>query len=117
MRTLAVLLLLALTLGAQDSLTIFPLNDIAGTGSPVNLASSGAARWCQLVAPAGNASVVRWGDSTITTSRGSIIAAGGGQFVPPMVGTNPPGGSAIFQLANVYVLVQIGDSLSATCGR
>ena len=117
MRTLVLLLLLAALVGAQDSLTIYPITDISGTGSAVHLSSSGAARWCQLVAPAGNAAVVRWGDSSITTSRGAIIAAGAGQFIPPMVGTNPPGGSALFQLANVYVLVQSGDKISITCGR
>ena len=117
MKTIAILLFLAILATAQAPLVLFTVPDISGTGSAVQLAATGTARWCQLVAPAGNTSVVRWGDSAITTSRGSIIAAGAGQFIPPMVGPNPGGGSGVFSLSTVYVLVQSGDKITATCGR
>ena len=112
-----ILLFLAIIATAQTPLVLFTVPDISGTGSAVQLAATGTARWCQLVAPAGNTYVVRWGDSVITTSRGSIIAAGAGQFIPPMVGPNPGGGSGVFSLSTIYVLVQSGDKITATCGR
>lgn len=108
--------LLALLLPAQQSITFLSIPDISGTGVAVPLASSGTVRACQLVAPSGNASVVRWGDSLISSTRGSKIAAGGGQYVPNNASyTSAPGAGTVFQLNTLYVLVQSGDSLSATC--
>jgi hypothetical protein len=34
-----------------------------------------------------------------------------------MVGPNPGGGSGVFSLSTIYVLVQSGDKITATCGR
>jgi hypothetical protein len=117
MKTIAILLFLAIIATAQAPLILFTVPDVSGTGSVVQLAATGTARWCQLVAPAGNTSVVRWGDSAITSSRGSIITPAGAQFIPPTVGTAPAGGSVPFQLSSLYVLVQSGDTLAVTCGR
>ncbi len=101
----------------QTQITWITIPDISGTSSPVALASSGTALFCQLLAPSANSNAVLWGDSNISTSRGSQIAPGGGQFIPPGMATGQSGGLThyFFNLATTYVLVQSGDKLSATC--
>ena len=115
MKTFFLLVCLAVLAMAQSQLTFFTIPDVSMTGSAVQLSATGTARVCQLVAPAGNAAVLRWGDSLVTTSRGSIIAAGGGQMVPP----TPTGGqpSVVFQLNTVYLIGTNGDKITATCWR
>ena len=109
------LLLLACLAIPQTLISIFSLPDISGTGSAVVLSSSGTlVRWCQLVAPSTNSSNVVWGDSAITSSQGAIIAAGGGQFLPP----GPVTGSGYqFYTNQLYVLVQSGDKVKISCAK
>lgn len=118
LRFLCIFLLLALSAIPQQQLTWFSLPDIAGSGSAVAL-GSGTARLCQLVAPPTNTNAVRWGDSAITSSQGSYMAPGSGQFLPPGPGVGQSGGTTyfIFQLSSVFVLVQSGDKITATCAR
>lgn len=101
----------------QQLITPFSLPDITGTGSAVVLSTSGTARFCQLVAPSTNTNVIRWGDSAITSSRGSEMAPNSGQFIPPGPATGNSGTltNYYFNLNTVYVLVQSGDSLTVTC--
>lgn len=91
--------------------------DITGTGAAQALTGPANARWVQLVAPAGNASVVRWGDSLVSSSRGAIIAAGGGQMLAP-IGTAAGGSpqSTLYDLTRIYVLVAVGDKITVTWG-
>lgn len=118
-RVTLLLLLFATLAVPQQSLSLFTLPDITGAGSAVQLATSGTASWCQMVAPLANGSVVRWGDASISSSRGAIIPAGYGQFMPPGPGNggNSPGAGYVFQLSSLYVLVQSGDKLTVTCAR
>jgi hypothetical protein len=119
MRCLCLLLLLATSAIPQQLISIFSLPDISGTGSVVQLSSTQTAvHWCQLVAPSTNSNSVRWGDSAITSSRGSQMAPGSGQFIPPgpTTSVNPPGGYVFYTTA-VWVLVQSGDTLSASCAK
>ena len=117
--TAAVVLLILLlvtptqTAEAQGVLTWFSVPNISGTGSPVVLSSATTARMCQLVAPSTNTAGIQWGDSAITTTRGATIYPGGGQFLPPG-GVGQP---YAMNPSATYVLVQSGDTLTATCAK
>lgn len=108
-------LVLIASLCAQINLKTQP--DIAGTGAAQALVGPANARWVQLVAPSGNVSVVRWGGSLVTSSRGAIIAPGGGQMLPAFApATGGSSQSTLYDLTRIFVLVQIGDSLTVTWG-
>ncbi len=79
--------------------------DITGAAATVAIAAVGGAEWVQINAPTGNASVVRWGDASTTSTRGGIIAAGGAQFLPKIPGRT-------YQLPNIYVYVAMSDKVS-----
>jgi hypothetical protein len=115
MKLRSILLVLFLSIAsAQGLLAPVSIPDISGTGSAVAIAASGTVvRFCQLVSPSTNTNNVRWGDSAITTSRGSIIAPGGGQFIPP----GGVGSPYTIDLGHWYVLVQSGDHLTETCAK
>jgi hypothetical protein len=85
-----------------------PNDDIAGDGTP-HAIGTGAAKWIQIVAPSTNVSAVRWGDSSISNTRGGTIAPGGGQMLPfrPMT-------SDRYDLSQVYYRVAVGDKVSIT---
>jgi hypothetical protein len=69
---------------------------------PISTVSTNV-RWVQLVTPSGNAANVLWGSCAVTSStNGSIIPAGAGQFLPP----TPQGG---YDLAQVCVYVAMSD--------
>ena len=86
--------------------------DIAGSNAAVTL-GSGQYRMCQLVAPTGNSNVIRWGDSNTGTSRGALIAAGGGMLLPV-----PAQGSPFYiDLGATYVYISTGDKLTLTCAQ
>ena len=86
------------------------VTDISGTGSAVQLASSGACLWLQIYAPSTNTNPVRFGDANISTSRGSMIEKGYGEFTPSFPG------SKTYEMATSYVLVQSGDKATVLCG-
>lgn len=93
--------------------------DLTGDGSVHPLSStSTTARWIQLVAPSGNSAVVRWGDANISTTRGAVIAPGGGQLIPPFAPAT--GGSSIstlYNLSKIYYLAANSDKLTVTWGQ
>ena len=102
------------TVSAQGVLVWFSLSDVAGNSAAQALSATGqTARTCQLTAPLTNAANVRWGDSAITASRGSLIAPGGGQFLPP----GGVGSAYTIDLTTTYVYVVTGDKLSVTCAK
>lgn len=108
MRLLLLILLVVALLPATTS--IVTIADISGDGA-AHAIGTGGAQWIQFIAPSGNSSVVRVGDSSITTSRGVPVAAGGGMFMP----TIPPKSDSIdrsYDLSTIYYLVQSGDKLS-----
>jgi hypothetical protein len=83
---------------------------ISCSSATVRLSTSSiSARWVQMVAPAGNSAVVRWGDNTTSTSLGTTIAAGGGQFLPP-------GQNVGYSLNLIYVYCTSGDTLNVVWG-
>jgi len=107
---LAVRLIHPPEVSAQGTQHFRTITDISGTGSAVQLASSGACLWLQIYAPSTNTNPVRFGDSNISTTRGSMIEKGYGEFTPAFQG------SKTYELATSYVLVQSGDKATVLCG-
>jgi hypothetical protein len=101
----------AVVLYAQPGTGAFSsVPDITGTGATVQIATSGQARWCQLQSPGTNSSTdIRWGDSNVGASRGSGIAAGGGQMVPFQ--------TQLYSLSALYAYIPNGDKLRVSCGQ
>jgi len=107
MKKLILIVFAALACMAQSTSSLATLPDITGTGAAVALASSHTyAHWVQITAPAGNGAAVYWGDANVSTSRGSVIAAGGGQFLPAS--------GPVYDLSTVYVYVATGDKVKVT---
>lgn len=108
LKRLSLFFLLALICFAQQSSTLTTIPDLSMTGSAVPLTSGHTyVHWCQFVAPSGNAAVIRWGDSTVSSSRGSSIAAGAGQSIPSS--------GPVYDLSTIYFLGTSGDKIQATC--
>lgn len=102
------ILLLVLCVLAQPGINT--LADISGSSSPVALGTSSQnALWIQCIAPSTNTNAVRFGDSTVSSTRGLPIAPGGGYNTPAMQGRG-------YSLANTYVYVATGDKLSCAYG-
>lgn len=102
---------------AQGGATLQPitLGDITGAGAAAQIsATTLIVRGFQIVTPAGNSAVVRCGDSNVSTSRGSIIAAGGGQFWGPQIGTGSVPPYATYDLSRWYCYIGSGDKISIT---
>lgn len=92
--------------------------DVSGSSTAVQIATSGTARWIQVIAPAANSNVVRCGDSTVTATRGLPIAAGGGFMFP----TIPPDtrqavNQHYYSLSTVYCFISSGDKASFAWGN
>jgi hypothetical protein len=96
--------------GASQTVT---LPDITGTGANVCLATSGTARWIQIIAPSGNSAVVRLGYGA-TSSRGAAIAAGGGFFFPPLTRQDLAPVQNVYALAETCMYIANGDSVTVT---
>jgi len=87
-----------------------PGGDITGTGATVQIASSGSARWVQIIADSTNSAVVRTDqDSSVSATVGLKIPAGGGFLYPPQ-GQN-------YRLAGIYVYIANGDKISVIWGN
>lgn len=91
--------------------------DVTGDGSAHAVATSGTARWIQFIADPANGAAVRIGDSNITTSRGSRVAAGGGLLWPPVSCGTANAENCKYVLAQVFYLAQTGDKISITWGQ
>ena len=118
LKRITVITFLFAALILSQTVKVQSTTDLVGNGTALQLSSTATtARWVQLVAPTGNAAVVRWGDNTISATRGAVIAAGGGQYLAPYVQT--PGGTVptMYDLSNIYYLAQSGDKLTITWGQ
>jgi hypothetical protein len=102
---LAVLLIAFAVVGGAQA-TFITVTDITGDSATHPLATSGNARWVQIIAGSGNGSVVRVGDSSTSATRGLPLAPGGGLFLPVL-----PGGLN-YKLSAIYYYAVSGDSLS-----
>jgi hypothetical protein len=107
---LLTLVLAGLVFG-QNFIVPTTLPDITGDGAVHAIASTGSARWIIFAALSTNSSVIRLGDSNITTSRGVPV---------------PPGQSfSVFESTSTFrhslagwdYLIQSGDKLSITYGQ
>jgi hypothetical protein len=97
---------------AQSGVAIQPFTypDITGAASTTQLSTTLGCASVQMIAPAANSASVRWGDASTSATRGGVIAAGGGQYLPP-------NGSNYYPLASLYVYVGSGDKLQFVCFR
>lgn len=102
----AALLLVAFSCFADLAPTT--LADITGDGAAHKFATSGRAKWVQIIALSSNGSAVRIGDSNAGVSRGMPVAAGGGLLLP--VQTN----NQMYDLSAWYYYVANGDKVSIT---
>ena len=92
--------------------------DITGSGAKVQLATSGTARWIQLTTLAANSAVVRVGDSNVSASQGMAIAAGSGQFLPPLpISSSGDPAAALYQLSTIYLYIGNSDVGTVTAGN
>jgi hypothetical protein len=91
--------------------------DISGSSATVQVATSGSARWVQFIAPAANMNAVRYGDSMTSATRGGLIAAGGGQMLPPLPQNRSGDAASLYNLATIYVYVVTGDKVTVVWGQ
>lgn len=108
-RLAALLALLALTAAATD---LFPLADISGASSTTYIAQNSqlCVQYIQIVAGSSNASAVRFGTGSITSSFGLAIAAGAGYNTPVVTGQCYP-------LASYKIYVASGDKAYVAYGN
>jgi len=100
------------TAHGQSGVAIQPFTypDITGAGSTTQLSTTLGCASLQMLAPSGNGASVRWGDASTSATRGGVIAAGGGQYLPP-------NGSNYYPLSSLYVYIANGDKLQFVCFR
>ncbi len=112
MRTKLLLLLLLLVCAFPAKPTLHPIAEITGTGAAVAISTDSSSRpaWVQVIAPAGNSAVVRFGDSTTSATMGLPIAAGGGYNTPVC-------SSCVYTLSTLYVYVANGDKADVAWGN
>lgn len=109
------LLLLPVVSSTQSNSTIVApttLADITGTGAPVQVQSSGTARWVLFIALSTNAASVRVGDSNVSTSRGAPVAAGGGLLYPTITTQVGDQKQPLYNLSAIYVYIANGDKVA-----
>jgi len=97
-------LLLAFLLSAQ-TLIVVPA-EITCDSAAHAVSTSGLALWVQLIAPSTNSAVVRFGDSSVSATRGFPIAAGGG-YNTPVVSQ----GSPRYDLTKLFYYCTTGDKV------
>jgi hypothetical protein len=97
---------------AQSGVPLKPFTypDVTGASTTTQLSATGGCTAIQLLAPTTNTSTVRWGDSSTSSTRGGVIAAGAGQFIPP-------NGANYYPLSSLYVYVATGDKFQFVCFR
>jgi hypothetical protein len=87
--------------------------DYTGTGAPATLASifglteNAQAKWFQVSDVSVGSTAARVGGPLVSATRGIPIKADGGQFAPPVAEF-----TSLYDLARIYLLVQIGETVS-----
>lgn len=104
--------LLILALGTRAHGGIHNVATINGTSSAVAIVagSPDQAKWIQVIAPSGNSSTVRFGDSTTSATVGLPIVAGAGYNTPPC-------DSCVYPLSGTFIYVATGDTASVSWGN
>ena len=91
---------------------------VTGAGAAVQIATSGTARWIQVLAVTGNSATVNCGDSNVSTTRGILIAAGGGFMFPTIpVDERQAVNQHYYNLATVYCYIGSGDRANFLWGN
>lgn len=90
--------------------------EITGDAATHQLATSGTCRAIQIIAPSGNAAVVRIGDSTTSATKGLPVAAGGGLFMPPLDSDQRESVQQhLYNLSAFYYYAASSDKLDFVC--
>lgn len=84
------------------------LPDITTSGSAVQVAASGRARWVAFTALS---DPVRVGDASVGAAQGVQVPSGQTVVFPPSSDTNE-----VYSLANLYVYISSGGTLTVTYG-
>lgn len=90
--------------------------DITGDGSSHQLSTStGQVRWVQFVALAANGAAIRIGDSSVSATRGTAVAPGGGFMLPP-IPADPRDDYLrnFYNLNSIYYYAANGDKITVT---
>ena len=93
---------------------IHNIADITGNGTALPLVAGGVrtpANWVLIVAPAANASSVRFGDSTTSSTSGVVIPKGTSLLTPATSNAES------LDLSQLYVLVANSDTVSVIYGK
>lgn len=104
--------LLALALIPAYGAFLASFAEVTGTGAAVALTTNTQTlcSYIQIIAPAANSAVVRFGDSTVSATVGLPIAAGGGYNTPVIPGSK-------YAMSAQYVYVANNDKVDFACGN
>src|SRR6266702_1977275 len=91
---------------------IHTIATITGANAAVAISTDSTARasWVQVIAGSSNSGSVMFGDSTVSSTQGLPIAAGGGYNTPAC-------NTCVYTLNAVYVYVWTGDKAYVACGN
>jgi type 1 fimbria pilin len=110
-KRLLIALVIAGCLTGQSVVTKFTV-DLAGSGAAVQVvATSTPVKQAQFIAT--GTGTARCGGSSVTSSSGSPLPAGAGQFLPPLP-LNANGGNQFYDLSTYYCYVPTGLTVSVT---
>lgn len=113
--SLIALVLLLATLAQSGTVRPTTVADLTGDAASHQLATSGQARWVQFVALAANGAAIRIGDSNVSATRGTAVAAGGGFMLPPVSNDNRESTQDHFyNLSSIYYYAGSGDKITVT---
>jgi hypothetical protein len=112
---IAMLVSAAIAQSPQNLVAIKSAPDVTGTGVAVKVfpASAGPARSFLIIADPANSAAVRCGDSLVSSTQGSKIAAGAGWgWGSPGVDSRQPVQNYFFDISTVYCFIASGDKVS-----
>lgn len=115
-RLLTAIFLSSLLIAQSGIVAPISYPEITGDASAHQIATTGSCRTVQIIAPSGNAAVVRIGDSTTTSSKGLPVAAGAGLFLPPLDSDQRESVQQHFyNLSAIYYYAASNDKLDFVC--
>ena len=104
---------------SAGAVTVVSVVDVTGDGSAHKLQSSAVtARWVQIICSTSNVSAVRLGSSTVSSTQGAPLAAGGGFMLPPIApAPGTKNADVYYDLSTIYYYAAAGDKFSMILGK
>ncbi len=116
-RRMVIFMALTVILAAQTA-TVASFAVFTGDAATHQIATSGSARWVQIIVPTGNGAVVRVGDSLTSATRGLPLASGSGMMYPPLpVDTRNSNQAVLYKLSTLYYYAANGDVFNVVIGQ